>query len=265
MKVVLITGASSGIGYDLSKYLNSKGFKVYGLSRSSFAIPGVVHLKADITKELEVNNAIKQIIASEGKIDILINNAGMGISGSVEATDLNLLKRMFDVNFFGSFTLVKAVLPYMREAKSGKIINIGSVAGEFSIPFQTFYSATKSALKTFSEGLANEVDPYGIQVSTILPGDIKTKFTQNRIKNNNELKIYQKRVSKSVSLMEKDEQNGMSTTYASKIIYRVIKKRKIPLVKTIGTKYKILIFLKRLLPTKLVNNLVGILYGFKKN
>ena len=265
MKVVLLTGASSGIGYDLSKFLNDKGYKVYGLSRSSFDLEGITHIKADITNQLDITNAVNKVIEIEGKIDILINNAGMGISGSIEGTHIEELKKMFDVNFFGTFSVIKTVLPFMRSAGYGKILNVGSVASEFSIPFQTFYSATKSALKTFGEGLANEVSPYGINVCTILPGDIKTNFTKNRVKNQEEIETYKIRVDKSITLMEKDEQNGMTTSYASKVIYKVLKKKRMPIIKTIGKKYKLLVFLKRLLPTKLVNKLVGSIYGFKKD
>jgi len=263
MKVVLLTGASQGIGYELAKFLNDKGYKVYGVSRSSFELEGVTHLKGDVTNEDEMRKLVSNLIKETGKIDILINNAGMGISGSVEGTKLNELKMMFDVNLFGAFNMVKQVLPFMREKEYGKIINIGSVASEFSIPFQTFYSASKSALKTFSEGLLNEVSPYGIGVSTILPGDIKTNFTKNRRKNIDEIKTYENRVEKSVSQMEKDEQNGLSVHYASKVIYKVIKRKRMPLVKTIGVQYKFLIFLKRFLPEKLVNKIVGMMYGFK--
>lgn len=264
MKVVLLTGASSGIGYELAKFLQTKGYIVYGISRSSFKLEGVTHLKGDVTNEDEMFELVKNLYEKTKRIDILINNAGMGISGSVEGTKLNELKQMFDVNLFGAFIMAKQVIPYMRTQGHGKIVNIGSVASEFAIPFQTFYSASKSALKTFGEGLMNEVSPYGITVSTILPGDIKTNFTKNRRKNLDEIAIYQARVEKSIGLMEKDEQNGMSTLYASKVIYKVIKRKKMPLVKTIGKKYKILIFLKRLLPQKLVNKIVGMMYGFKK-
>ena len=264
MKVALITGASSGIGYQLAKDLANKNMIVYGISRSPFELPGVIHLKGDVTNEEEINNLVQSIIDKEGKIDYLINNAGMGISGSIEGTSVSEVEAMFKVNFIGTFIVSKAILPFMRAQKYGKIINVGSVASEFSIPFQGFYSSSKSAVKVFSEGLRNEVAPYGIHVCTVIPGDVKTSFTNNRRKNNNELKVYEKRVEKSVAMMEKDEQNGMSVEYASKIIYKVIKSKKTPVVKTIGVKYKLFVFLKRLLPTKLVNNLVGVLYAFKK-
>src|SRR5690625_1762202 len=263
-EVVIITGSSAGIGYDLSKYLIEKGYIVYGLSRSDTNIKGINHIKCDVTNETLVNEVINNIYKKEGKIDILINNAGMGISGSVEATMLEDVKYIYNVNVFAPFITTKAILPIMRKQKYGKIVNVGSVASEFPIPFQSFYSATKASLKAFGEALYSEVSPYGIKVSTILPGDIKTDFTQNRNKNINEIDVYNKTVLKSLEVMEKDEQNGYDVRYASKKIYKVIKRKNMPLTKVIGPKYSFLLFLKRLLPIKLVTNLVGKIYGFKR-
>lgn len=263
-EVVIITGASSGIGNSIAKLLSKKGYKVYGLSRSNFELEGVTHLQGDVTDEEKIQELFRYVYEKEGRVDILINNAGMGISGSIESTSLNDVKNIFNVNFIGSFITTKTILPFMRERKYGKIINVGSVASEFAIPFQAFYSSSKAALKTFSEALRNEVIQYGIQVSTILPGDIKTNFTKNRRKNEIEPDEYKKRVIKSIDVMEKDEQNGMTVEYAAKVIFKVIKKKRIPVQKTIGHKYKILLFIKRLLPTKLVNNLIGKIYAFKK-
>lgn len=263
-QVVIITGVSSGIGYDLATFLNEKGYLVYGISRSSVNIPGVTHMSGDITDEAKMQAIIKNIFEKEGRIDILINNAGMGISGSIEGTKTDDVKNIFNVNFVGAFITIKATLPYLRQQNYGKIINVGSVASEFAIPFQAFYSSSKAALKSFGDALANEVAPYKIKVCTILPGDIKTNFTKNREKNIKELDAYKTRVLKSIAVMEKDEQKGMTVRYASKQIYKVIKKKRMPLQKTIGNEYKLLLFIKRFLPTKLVNNLVGKIYGFKK-
>lgn len=262
--VVIITGVSSGIGYDLATFLNEKDYIVYGISRSSVEIPGVTHMPGDITDEEKMQAIIKDVYEKEGRIDILVNNAGMGISGSIEGTNTKDVKNIFNVNFIGAFITIKAILPYLRQQNYGKIINVGSVASEFAIPFQAFYSSSKAALKTFGEALDNEVSPYGVRVCTILPGDIKTNFTKNREKNIEELAAYKTRVLKSIAVMEKDEQKGMTVRYASKQIYKVIKKKRMPLQKTIGNEYKILLFIKRLLPIKLVNNLVGKIYGFKK-
>src|SRR5690554_7600703 len=173
---------------------------------------------------------------------LLINNAGMWISRSIEGSKLEDVRKIYEVNVFGTFNTTKAILPFMRKQKYGKIFNGGSVASEFPIPFQAFYSSTKSSFKAFSEALNIEVKPYGIKVCTILPGDIKTEFTKNREKNVDEVLVYKERVSKSLDVMEKDEQNGYSVNYASRVIYKIIKKKNPPLNKTIGHKYKVMIF-----------------------
>lgn len=262
-QVVIITGASQGIGYNLSLYLKHKGYIVYGLSRSKITNKNINYIKCDLEDENNIKSAINEIYNKEKRIDILINNAGIGISGSIEASSIDDVKKIFNVNVFGPFLMTKYILPIMRKQRFGKIVNIGSVASEFSIPFQSFYSSTKSSLRDFTLALKNEVSIYGIGVSLILPGDIKTNFTKNRKRNDNELNIYKNRVKQSIEVMEKDEENGYSVNYATKKIYKVIKRKNMPLFKTIGNKYKFLIFLKRLLPINLVNNLVGKIYGFK--
>ncbi|VEU80203.1 SDR family NAD(P)-dependent oxidoreductase [Haploplasma axanthum] len=264
MKVAIVTGSSSGIGYALCNLLSKKGIKVYGISRTISENENVINISGDVTKADDIKKIFASIYEKEGRIDYLINNAGMGISGSVEATSLEDFESIFNVNLKGTFITSKEILPYMRKNNSGKIVNIGSVASEFSIPFQTFYSSSKAAIKAFSEALNNEVSPYGISVCTILPGDVKTNFTKSRKTNENELEAYEKRVSKSIGLMAKDEQNGMDVQYVSKVIYKTINKKRMPIQKTIGFKYKVFIFLKRFLPTKVVNKLVGAIYAFKK-
>lgn len=263
-KVVVITGISSGIGLALGKLLVNKDYIVYGLSRSVVNEAGINHLKVDVTDEETLITAFKQIYDQESRIDYLINNAGMGISGSIEGTSLEAATNLMNVNFIGVFLAAKSVLPYMREQGSGRIINIGSVAGTFAIPFQAFYSSSKAAVAAFGDALYNEVKPYGIEVATILPGDIKTNFTKNRKANIDELDVYKRRVEKSIEVMTKDEQSGMSVKYAIKVIYKVMRKRRMPLQMTLGRKYKVLVFLKRFLPAKLVNKLVGNIYSFNK-
>ena len=162
-RIVVITGASSGIGNSTAEYFLSKGDVVYGLSRrilgKSFA-----ELRCDITNEEEVLDCVKQIINKEGRIDVLINNAGMGISGPVETTKLQDAKKIFDVNFFGCINVINAVLPYMRKEKRGTIINISSVASPISIPFQSFYSASKAAVDSLTFALRAEVADFNIKV-----------------------------------------------------------------------------------------------------
>lgn len=260
-KVVVITGVSSGIGLEVAQLLSKQSYKVYGFSRRKVDTKDFFSMQVDITKNDQIEKAINHIIEKESKIDIMINNAGMGISGSVESTSDHDIHHILDVNFIGLHHMIVHSLPYLRETK-GKIINVGSVAGPLAIPFQTFYSASKAAVQTYTEALSIELKPLGIQVCTVLPGDIKTEFTKNRRKNNPELEIYEKRVLKSIGVMEKDEQNGMDVSYAAKVFLKLCNKRKMPLHKTIGFKYKVFIFLNKILPKRLVVYIISKLYGF---
>jgi len=265
MKVIVVTGASSGIGLSIAKYLCQKGHKVYGISRTKVHEKNIKSIQADVTKIEELKRAYQDIFEIEGKIDCLINNAGMGISGSIEDTSIEDATYLTDVNFMGVFNSTKAMLPFLRASKGGKIINMSSVASRLSIPFQAFYSASKAAINSFSEALNIEVAPYGIEVCCVMPGDIKTGFTKNRRKNDIDTDVYKKRVERSVAVMEDDERNGMDPEYAAKIIHKLVIKKHIPLYKTIGVKYKVFVILHKLLPAKLANHIVGMIYGFKKD
>ncbi len=263
-KVVVITGASSGIGLEIAKYLYQKEYIVYGIARSKIHDKYIKSIQADVTQYEQLKEAYQAIFDVEGHIDCLINNAGMGISGSIEDTSLEDAKYIMDVNFMGTFHSTKAMIPFLRQSSRAKIINMSSVAGRLAIPFQGFYSSSKAAINAFSESLNIELSPFHIQVCSVMPGDIRTSFTKNRRKNAQEGEHYIKRVEKSISVMEKDEQNGMDAEYAAKVIYKLLRKRNMPLYKTIGFKYKIFVFLQKIMPAKLANQLVGLIYGFKK-
>lgn len=261
-RVVVISGGSSGIGFHTAEALVEQGCKVYDLSRHENPDHRAVHhIPTDVCDNDAVNRAIQQIIATEGRIDILINNAGFGISGAVEFTDPEEVKRLFDVNFFGAFRLTKAVLPYMRKQGSGKIINISSVAAVAPIPFQTFYSASKAAILAYTMSTANELRPFGITVCSVLPGDIRTGFTSARCKNAIGDDVYEGRITRSVLRMERDEQNGMSPIKAGRFIAKIaLNRRKKPLY-TIGFTYKALTLLIKLLPSGLVNYILKLMYA----
>ena len=145
-QVVLLTGGSSGIGLQTAIALQQAGYDVYEISRNHVQTPGVVHITGDVTVDESVETAVNKVLQAAGRIDILINNAGFGISGAVEFTDTQTAMSQFDVNFFGMVRMCRAVLPYMRKAGNGKIINLSSVAATIPIPFQTFYSASKAAI-----------------------------------------------------------------------------------------------------------------------
>ena len=264
MKVIVVTGASSGIGYQMASFLGQKGHHVYGISRSKLHDKHVKSIQADVTEYEQLKKAYQDIYDLEGKIDVIINNAGMGISGAIEDTTTEDANYLMNVNFMGVFHSTKAAIPFLRKSGGGKIINISSVAGRLAIPFQAFYSSSKAAINAFTEALDNEVSPLGIQVCSVMPGDIKTGFTKNRKKNAYDSECYKNRIEKSVGVMEHDERNGMDPIVAAKVIDRLVSKKRVPLYKTIGFKYKIFLFFHRILPSKWMNHLVGVLYAFKK-
>lgn len=260
-KVVVISGASSGIGLAIATQLQSHGHHVYGLSRTAPKDPfSFQWIAADITKKETLEAALQTILTKESRIDVLINNAGMGISGAIEETTMDAIKRLFDVNLFGLIQLTQLALPALRQSH-GIIFNIGSVAGKLTIPFQTFYSMSKSAVHSFSEGLRNELRPLKVRVVAILPGDTRTSFTAHREKNNPSSDLYTKRVERSIQTMEKDEQHGMSPFSVANLIERLMKKGNPPVAVTVGFQYRFLVFLSRLLPSKWVQSIIYQLYG----
>ena len=259
--VALVTGGTSGIGLAAANALRDRGCRVYTLSRSHADLGGLTSLTADVTDEAAVGKAVAAVLAESGRIDILVNCAGFGISGAVEFTELADAKKQFDVNFFGAVNVTKAVLPVMRKQGSGRIVNVSSVAAPVAIPFQAYYSAAKAALNAWTAALANEVRPYGITVTAVQPGDIKTGFTAAREKSALGDDLYGGRISRSVSKMEHDEQNGMDPAKAGAYLARQALKKSVPPVSTIGFSYKAVCALARILPASLFNRVVGSLYA----
>jgi len=260
-KVVLVTGGSSGIGKAAAEALRDRGCTVYEGSRRESSIPGITHLTLDVTDEASAKRAIDEVMEREGKLDVLINCAGSGISGAVEFTEHDAVKRQMNVNFMGTVNVTKAALPPMRQAKGGRIVNISSVAAEFPIPFQTYYSASKAAVNAYSLALANEVRPFGITVTAVQPGDIRTGFTASRAKSAVGDEIYNGRISRSVAQMEHDEENGMDPTSAGRMIARIALGKRVKPICTLGFSYNCLCFLRKILPLSLVNRLIGMIYA----
>ena len=259
--VAIVTGGSSGIGLCAAKKLTEFGCTVYEFSRREFFCEGIVHMSVDVSKEKAVSEAVAEIIALEGKIDIVINCAGYGISGAAEFTLLEDAKRQLDVNFFGMVNVNKAVIPYMRRAGGGRIVNISSVAAVTAIPFQAYYSASKAAINSYTCALANEVYPYGISVTAVMPGDIKTGFTSSRKKSWAGDSEYGGRISRSVAVMEHDEENGMSPEKAGGFIAKIALKKIVKPLYTIGFSYRCVILLTKILPCALLNCIIRKIYA----
>lgn len=180
-KVALVTGASSGMGEITAVLLSQKGYKVYGAARrtdkmKSLEAKGVSVISLDLTKDESIVDCVNTILQKEGKIDILINNAGYGSYGAVEDVSIEEAKRQFEVNIFGLARLTQLILPSMRKQHFGRIVNISSIGGKIYTPYGAWYHATKHALEGWSDCLRIETKPFGIDVVIVEPGGIKTEW-----------------------------------------------------------------------------------------
>lgn len=260
-QVCVITGGTSGIGRCTAQAMLARGYTVYELSRRAEGVAGMQHIVADVTKEETLAAAVAQILQREDHIDVLINNAGFGISGAIEFTQTEDARRQFDVNFFGMVNMNRAVLPIMRRQRCGKILNISSVAAMIPIPFQAYYSAAKAAINSYTLALAAEIRPYGIQVGAIQPGDIKTGFTAARRKSLEGDDVYGGRIGRSISVMEQDEQAGMPPEAVARKICAALKKKRLRPVTTVGGRYRFICAAAKLLPASLLNRIVSKIYA----
>ncbi len=260
-KVVIITGGTSGIGLNAARALTRQGCRVYELSRRPTGTDAAVHIQADVTDGEQVRCAIRQVIEKEQRVDVVINNAGFGISGAVEYTDTEAAKDQFDVNFFGMVRVNREILPIMHRQGYGRIINMSSVAAPIAIPFQAYYSASKAAVRAYSLALQSEVKPSGIEVCAIMPGDVATGFTAARRKNTDGDDEYGGRISRGVAVMEHDEETGITAEKAGQFVAGKALQAKVPVLCTLGGKYKLFVFLTRLLPTRALVDLVGKIYA----
>jgi len=267
LKVVFITGISSGFGKCTAEYLAQKGFVIYGTSRKEVETDGRINvLNADITDVDSVKAAVETVLLKEGRIDVLINNAGMGISGPIETALMDDIRLQMRTNFLGTVNVIQAVLPAMRKQQGGTIINISSIGGLMGLPFQGFYAASKFAIEGMSEALRMELKPFHIKVVVIRPGDFITSFTSNRKidENLNENNPYELRFRKSMSVIEADEKGGMKPDYFARKLARIIEKKNPCSTYIVSTaEQKLAVVLKRILPDALFSAILGSHYGIK--
>ena len=253
-KVAIVTGGTSGIGLAAVKALREKGCTVYALSRRG-------EIPCDVSEVNSVRAAVQTVLDKEGRIDILVNCAGFGISGAGELTPLEAAKKQLDVNLYGTANMVNAVIPAMRQQGAGRIVNTGSVAGFVPIPFQTWYSASKAAVQSYTMAMANELSPFGITLTAVLPGDTRTGFTAARQKIDDPEGLYGGRIERSVERMEHDEQHGVPAETVGDLIARVALKKRVKPLYIPGFSYNLINVLMRLLPSGAANRLIGMLYA----
>jgi short-subunit dehydrogenase len=262
-RIIVITGASSGIGMACAQKFSKQGNKVYNLSRSE-QLPTaeqantITFIKTDVTNDEDIKSAFRTIFQKEGCIDVLINNAGFGISGSAEGATKADIEKLLAVNFVGVARCCSEVLPYMREQKRGKIINISSLAAAYPLPFQSFYSASKAAVSAYTTALRTELNNLSITACAVMLGDVKTGFTASREKNVSDLPVYNERLKRAIDTYEHDEQSrGATPETIAQSIYKISQKKNPNAVITVGFKSKLLIFVTRLLPTRFINWIVA--------
>lgn len=221
-QTVLVTGASSGIGAAAAHLFHQRGFLVFGTSRNANpASPQEFPmLKLDVNSDDSVKACVAEVVSRAGRVDVLVNNAGYALTGAAEETSVAEAKEQFETNFFGVVRMVKAVLPIMRGVHSGRIINIGSLAGLMAIPFNSFYCSTKFALEAYSEALWYELKPFGIGVSLIEPGFVHTAMNQAERIAQEKLRAYDGPRDRAHAAVDRSVDKGIAPEAVAKAILR---------------------------------------------
>lgn len=251
-KVVLITGGSSGIGKSIGEFLHHKGFVVYGTSRNPERIKDSVFplVALDVRNTASIQSAVANVIALSGRLDIVINNAGVGITGPLEEIPTEEIKNNFDTNFFGPIEVMKAVLPQMRAQKSGLIINVTSIAAYMGLPYRSVYSASKGALELITEALRMEVKSFGIHITNVAPGDFATNIASGRfhaplIKGS----AYEIPYGNTLKMMDEHVDSGSNPNEMAEAVYQIIQNPNPRIHYKVGVfMQKFSIVLKRILP-----------------
>ena len=267
-KIILVTGASSGIGLASATALQAAGHTVYGSSRNISRLGSVSFkpIELDVTNDASAKAAIEKIISTEGKIDVLINNAGNGVAGPAYAMPVEFAKKQFEVNFFGVVRMCSTVLPFMIEKNAGLIINVSSLAGLFGLPYQSMYCASKFAVEGYSQSLRMELNSTKIKIALINPGDFKSDFTENREKvpftvKNEKLKT---EFEAAVAGMEKDESVGSDPALIGKKLCQIVESSSPSQNYLVGKFDQTMVpGLKRILPKSIFIKLMNDHYGIK--
>jgi NAD(P)-dependent dehydrogenase (short-subunit alcohol dehydrogenase family) len=251
-KVILVTGASSGIGKACAEHLASRGHRVFGTSRNNPGKRGAVEiLSMDVTDERSVREGVLRVASEAGRLDVVLNNAGMGFAGAVEETSVEEAKLQFETNFFGILRVCRAALPILRGQGTGLIVNMSSIGGLIGLPFEGLYSASKFALEGMSEALRLEVRQFGIRVVLVEPGDIRTSFAANRVwtKESGEASVYTASREAVRKVLDHDEENAPGALLVARLVGKIVEKRSPALRYPVGLfLQKLAVGLKRLLP-----------------
>jgi NAD(P)-dependent dehydrogenase (short-subunit alcohol dehydrogenase family) len=259
-KVVLITGGSSGIGKAIGEFLFHKGFTVYGTSRNPEKVTNSLFplIALDVRNSESIVHAVEKVISISKRLDVVINNAGVGITGPIEEIPISEIKNNFDTNFFGPIEVMKAVLPQMRSQNLGLIINITSIAGYMGLPYRGVYSASKGALELITEALRMEVKSFGVQITNVAPGDFATNIASGRfhsplIKGS----AYEIPYRNTLKMMDEHVDSGSNPDEMAMVIYQIIQTPNPKVHYKVGSfLQKFSIVLKRILPDKVYEKML---------
>ncbi|HEX9031847.1 MAG TPA: SDR family NAD(P)-dependent oxidoreductase [Streptosporangiaceae bacterium] len=232
----LVTGASAGIGRACADRLHAAGWAVTGASRRGTTMGGWTGLVMDVDDDESVRAGVAGLLVAGGRLDALVASAGWGLAGAAEHCTLAEAKAQLETNFWGCVRVVQQVLPAMRAQGGGRIVLISSIGGLIGIPFQAFYSASKFALEGFAEALSYEVAPFGIHVTLVEPGNVRTDFTDSRrmAQAAADDAVYAAAVGKAVGLMERDERNGVPAADVAAVVGRVLRSSRPPRRVSVG-------------------------------
>lgn len=257
-KVILVTGASSGLGSAIASRLASSGNTVFGTSRRpGNATHAFQMLAMDVQDEKSVQNGIDKIIQEHGRLDVLINNAGLGIAGPIEHLDIDTVKNAFETNFFGVLRTSQAALPHLRVSK-GLILNISSIGSKFGLPYRAAYCATKGALNMLTETLRMETKQFGVRATSILAGDMKTAINNNRLTTDvSKDSPYYDNYTKVYEGIDKDVDSGVTVEYVAEKINSIVNSNKINRYYAIGKPLqKLSLVIKTILPHRLFEKII---------
>ncbi|WP_046757248.1 SDR family oxidoreductase [Kordia jejudonensis] len=260
-KVVLITGGSSGIGKSIGILLASKGYTVYGTSRNPAKFTNFNEfnlLALDVRNTETIQKAVATIVQKEGRLDVLINNAGVGITGPIEETPDEEIHKAFQTNLYGPIAVMKAVLPQMRSQKSGLIINVTSIAGYMGLPYRGIYSASKGALELVTEAMRMETKMFGVEITNVAPGDFATNIAAGRyhtpvFDNSPYKEVYGNMLTE----MDAHVDEGSDPKMMAEAVLSIIETKKPKIHYKVGAfMQKFSIVLKRILPDKMYEKLL---------
>lgn len=261
--VILITGVSSGFGLETARLLAQEGHVVYGTVRRKVEqLPQVHYLHVDVRDRKTVAEVVNRVVEQEGRVDVLVNNAGMGIGGPVEFATEEEIREQMDANFMGLVNFVTAVLPFMRKQGSGKIIAMSSIGGLMGLPFQGFYSASKFAIEGYCEALRLETQKLGITVTVVRPGDFSTGFTASRKKTvNAEAMNAYRTYAESMEKVEHDETGGLKPEALARIISKIVREKHPRCGYVVASfEQRLSVLLKRVLPARWFAGILGSYY-----